>query len=117
MCLGVCLDCGNHERGETCLFPACCAASHQDPDAVLCPCCQQAYLVQAHGVIACPKEQFQVQVRAEGLGLPDLKKRLLDVYQASLWHGCVSGWVGVAAACFEHILQRPNCVPNILARF
>lgn len=52
---------------------------------VLCPVCQRAALVSSAcgGVIGCPAEGWQLDVRAEGLRLVDLSNRLAQLYEVS----------------------------------
>lgn len=49
--------------------------------AVLCPVCRRAPLVQLHGVIGCPHEQWQLPVAGEGLTLDHVRRRLAQIYE------------------------------------
>lgn len=37
--------------------------------------------MQVHGIIACPAERWQLDARAEGLGLPQLRGALAQVFE------------------------------------
>ena len=52
-------------------------------DAVLCPVCRRAHLVQRHGRLVCPAEGWQLNLAAESLQLPDVRQRLATSFQVS----------------------------------
>ncbi|CAD7705050.1 unnamed protein product [Ostreobium quekettii] len=47
---------------------------------VLCPVCRQSYLQKHGGFIFCPKEQFALDLQAEGTSLEELRQRLEGAY-------------------------------------
>ncbi len=53
------------------------------PCEVPCPVCGRAALVWLHGVVACPLERWQLDLRAESLSLDDLRQRLAGAYEVS----------------------------------
>jgi hypothetical protein len=55
---------------------------------VPCPVCAQAWLAERAGVIACPRGDLMLDLRAEGLGLEHLRARLADAYEAHAGSGC-----------------------------
>jgi hypothetical protein len=61
----------------------------QQDGGVLCPICQRAHLVQLHGVIACPVDRFQLDVRAEGITLDNVRQRLAGTYEVSMAAGAL----------------------------
>ncbi|GAX79656.1 hypothetical protein CEUSTIGMA_g7097.t1 [Chlamydomonas eustigma] len=57
-------------------------------DRLLCPVCGKAYLVQLHGVIACPLERWQLDLRTESLTMEWLRERLLHAYEGHVQSNC-----------------------------
>jgi hypothetical protein len=55
---------------------------------VPCPVCAQAWLAERAGVIACPRGDLMLDLRAEGLGLEHLRACLADAYDAHAGSGC-----------------------------
>ncbi len=51
------------------------------PEPVLCPVCCGCALVELHGVVACPAERWQLDGRADGLGLPQLRQQLACLFE------------------------------------
>lgn len=49
-----------------------------------CPVCHRAQLQQVHGVVCCPAEGWQLDVRKEGGGLDFLQHTLAATYQVHL---------------------------------
>lgn len=60
----------------------------EDEDAVLCPVCQDAFLVQRRGVILCPKQDLRLDVAIEGLTPHDLKSKLAQQLEIHSQKGC-----------------------------
>ena len=52
-----------------------------EEDAVLCPLCQETWLLQRQGVILCPRRHLRLDTAIEGLQLRDLKERLAAVLE------------------------------------
>lgn len=64
-------------------------------EALLCPVCRGAHLVQRHGILVCPREGWQLNLAAESLRVSDVQQRLAQAYQA---RGCVVYVPGACAA-------------------
>jgi len=48
---------------------------------VLCPLCQDAWLIQRNGVILCPRRHLRLDAAMEGLQMKDLRRRLAAVLE------------------------------------
>eukprot|EP00878_Enallax_costatus_P017693 GHUV01018589.1.p1 GENE.GHUV01018589.1~~GHUV01018589.1.p1 ORF type:complete len:148 (+),score=45.38 GHUV01018589.1:749-1192(+) len=64
------------------------SAGAADDDAILCPVCRRAHLVQRHGRLVCPAEGWQLNLAAESLQLPDIRHRLATSFQDHASSGC-----------------------------
>ena len=53
----------------------------EDENQVLCPLCQDAWLIQRKGVILCPRRHLRLDAAMEGLQLKDLRRRLAAVLE------------------------------------
>ena len=57
---------------------------------VICPVCQQAYLVETPAGIGCPRDGYCLERPADGLRLSDLRDRLAHAYEAHAVGGCIA---------------------------
>jgi len=62
----------NHESGDE---------DEHIENNVLCPLCQDAWLIQRKGVILCPRRHLRLDAAMEGLQLKDLRRRLAAVLE------------------------------------
>jgi hypothetical protein len=53
----------------------------EEDENILCPLCQDAFLIQRKGVILCPRRHLRLDAAMEGLSLKDLRKRLASVLE------------------------------------
>lgn len=60
-------------------------ASASDAQETPCPVCGQAALVQLHGVVACPAERWQLDLRSECITLDELRDKLAGAHVCALW--------------------------------
>lgn len=60
----------------------------EEEDAVLCPLCQDAWLIQRQGVILCPRRHLRLDAAIEGLQLRDLRARLASVLESHAAQRC-----------------------------
>eukprot|EP00877_Chromochloris_zofingiensis_P012209 jgi/Chrzof1/7241/Cz02g16060.t1 len=62
--------------------------SQDNDNQVLCPVCHQAYLLWRHGVVACPKDKFQINLQAENVTPAYLRSVLASTYEEHAASGC-----------------------------
>ena len=82
----------------------------EDENNVLCPLCQDAWLIQRNGVILCPRRHLRLDAAIEGLKLKDLRRRLASVLED---HAAGRGDSGGRERCLGRVVFEQAGAPGV----